>query len=293
MRRRFTGTLILLYALPWGLQCIVNTFMSVYVSSLPFSTEKTVGNVMAFGSAVTMLSQLVWSKIAYRCKNRFVLLFLSLLLIVLFCLPFLLVKMRLPLLYASVFLFYFCFMVHQPLLDAITTENAERLTLSFGAVRSFSTFGYALAGLICGVAGFAVAYLPALFNLINLVLNDSYEIGTGSEEGGMIAVLIYAAILLYGFAFADKNNKHYAMFICMTACALTCMILRQLVSGILERVSEYFAYAQMVVISNGTSSISKERDQVVFGIFIFCLCMVVAIYKTTYSELIPYNFFWQ
>jgi len=157
MRRRFTGTLILLYALPWGLQCIVNTFMSVYVSSLPFSTEKTVGNVMAFGSAVTMLSQLVWSKIAYRCKNRFVLLFLSLLLIVLFCLPFLLVKMRLPLLYASVFLFYFCFMVHQPLLDAITTENAERLTLSFGAVRSFSTFGYALAGLICGVAGFATA----------------------------------------------------------------------------------------------------------------------------------------
>ena len=64
MQKRFTGTLILLYTLPWGLQCIVNTFMSVYVSSLPFSTEQTVGNVMAFGSAVTMLSQLVWSRLA-------------------------------------------------------------------------------------------------------------------------------------------------------------------------------------------------------------------------------------
>jgi len=171
--------------------------------------------------------------------------------------------------------------------------HASAIVFSIVYVMAYATLDLKSMLLLCGVAGFAVAYLPALFNLINLVLNDSYEIGTGSEEGGMIAVLIYAAILLYGFAFADKNNKHYAMFICMTACALTCMILRQLVSGILERVSEYFAYAQMVVISNGTSSISKERDQVVFGIFIFCLCMVVAIYKTTYSELIPYNFFWQ
>ena len=174
MQKRFTGTLILLYTLPWGLQCIVNTFMSVYVSSLSFSTEQTVGNVMAFGSAVTMLSQLVWAKIAAGSKNRFRLLALSLVLIALFCLPFLLLRMSLPLLYVSIFLFYFCFMVHQPLLDSIATENAERLTLSFGAVRAFSTFGFALTGLVCGMIGFTsssdIFYYIAVISLISAAI---------------------------------------------------------------------------------------------------------------------------
>ena len=71
-----------------------------------------------------------------------------------FSVPFLTLTMRPVLLYVCVFLFYFCFMVHQPLLDTITTENAGKLTLSFGAVRSFSTFGFALAGLVCGIIGF-------------------------------------------------------------------------------------------------------------------------------------------
>ena len=157
MQKRLTGILILLYTLPWGLQCIVNNFMSVYVASLPFSTEQTVGNVMAFGSAVIMLSQLVWAKIASRSTNKFKILTLSLLLIVLFSLPFLYMKMNLPLLYIAVFLFYFCFMVHQPLIDSITAENADKLTLPFGAIRSFASFGFALAGLILGVVGFKSA----------------------------------------------------------------------------------------------------------------------------------------
>ena len=157
MQKRLTGTLILLYTLPWGLQCIVNTFMSVYVASLPFSTEQTVGNVMAFGSAVTMLSQLVWSRFADGSGNKFRILTLSLLLIAAFSVPFLTLTMTPALLYVCVFLFYFCFMVHQPLLDTIATENAGKLTLSFGAVRSFSTFGFALAGLICGIVGFTTS----------------------------------------------------------------------------------------------------------------------------------------
>lgn len=154
MQKRLTYTLILLYALPWGLQCLVNNFMSVYVASLPFSTEQTVGNVMAFGSAITMLSQLVWARIAYHSKNRFSVLTVSLLLIVVFSLPFLYMKMNLILLYVAIFLFYFCFMVHQPLIDSIASENTDKLVYSFGAVRSFSSFGFAVAGLILGVVGF-------------------------------------------------------------------------------------------------------------------------------------------
>ncbi len=157
MNKRLTWALLILYTLPWGLQCLVNNFMSVYVASLPFTTEQTVGSIMAFGSAVTILSQLVWAKIAYRSKNRFNVLALSFLLIVLFSIPFICLNMNLPMLCVAVFLFYFCFMVHQPLIDSISSENANKLIYPFGAVRSFASFGFALAGLVLGVVGFKSA----------------------------------------------------------------------------------------------------------------------------------------
>lgn len=209
MRRRFTGTLILLYALPWGLQCIVNTFMSVYVASLPFSTDQTVGNVMAFGAAVTMLSQLVWSRIAYRSKNRFKILTLSLILLVLFSTPFLFLEMNLPLLYASIFLFYFCFMVHQPLIDSIATENTGKLVLSFGAVRSFSTFGYALAGLVLGIIGYKsskdIFYYIAVLAGISAIISATAPKEQLSEQSKKER-----------FNFAGLFNKRFVCFLIYT-----------------------------------------------------------------------------
>ena len=209
MQKRFTGALILLYTLPWGLQCLVQNFMSVYVASLPFATEQTVGNVMAFGSAVIMISQLVWSRIAYRSRSKFSILSLSFFLLALFSLPFLFAKMNLLLLYLFVFLFYFCFMVHQPLIDSIATESADKLTLSFGSIRSFSTFGYALAGLILGVVGYTsstdifyyIVVLAALSAVISMIAPKEAPQKKQEKEP---------------FRFAGLFNKRYVLFLLYT-----------------------------------------------------------------------------
>ncbi len=209
MQKRFTGTLILLYTLPWGLQCIVNNFMSVYVASLPFTTEQTVGNVMAFGSAVIMVSQLVWSRIAYHSSNKFNILTLSLLLIALFSLPFLYLKMSLPLLYVAIFLFYFCFMVHQPLIDSIATENANKLTLPFGSVRSFASFGYALAGVIFGVIGYKssidIFYYIAIVAVISAVISMAAPKEKTAQQAQKER-----------FNFAGLFNKRFVLFLIYT-----------------------------------------------------------------------------
>ena len=90
MQRKISFSLILLYLLPWGIQCLVNNFISVYVISLPFSTEKTVGEVAAVGALVTVLSQFIWTRMADKTLYRGRVLAVSLILLtiasLLFCL---------------------------------------------------------------------------------------------------------------------------------------------------------------------------------------------------------------
>ena len=68
--KRVTFSLLGMYLLPWGIQYLVNNFMSVYVASFPFSTEKTVGEILGIGALVTCLAQAAWSYIAGKAKNK-------------------------------------------------------------------------------------------------------------------------------------------------------------------------------------------------------------------------------
>ena len=143
-----------------------------------------------------------------------------------------------------------------------------------------------------GASG-AIAILPFLFRIVNTAIHDNYELGDGSEEGGLFAVLIYVAIVLFGIVFADRENEHYPFFLCMGFIGLLCMILRLTSNGIIERIGFYFAFSQCVIISNSSVSITQVKLKAIMNILIFGLCMGVAIYKASYSELIPYLFFWQ
>ena len=81
MQKNLTFPLMMLYLVPWGIQCIIGNFMPVYVASLPFATEKTVGEVAALGAVITMISQVVWTKFADKSKNKNNVLVLSLILL--------------------------------------------------------------------------------------------------------------------------------------------------------------------------------------------------------------------
>ena len=148
MRKNLGISLILLYMIPWGIQCIIGNFMPIYVASLPFATEKTVGEVTALGSVVIMLSQLVWTKIADRSKNKNNVLALSLVLLAAFAGLFLIKGITKPLLFIFVILFFSCYMTHSSLIDIVVAENCHKTKHSFGWFRSFASFGYAFVGLL-------------------------------------------------------------------------------------------------------------------------------------------------
>lgn len=147
---------------------------------------------------------------------------------------------------------------------------------------------------IVGVsAAAAMALLPRLFAMVNFFINDSYEIGQGAESGGVVAVLIYIAILVFGMIFKDTEDRHYPLYIYMAIVGVMAMVLRNYASSIVERISSYFAFAQMVVISNSVRAMKNPGYEVLVNSAVALLCIFVALHKASYSELIPYLFFWQ
>ena len=135
--------------------------------------------------------------------------------------------------------------------------------------------------------------LPYVFNILNFMMNENYDMHSASESGGVIAVLIYAVIILFGLLFKDISDEHYALFLYSAIVAAAAMLLRNSVSGIAERISFYFAFGQMIVLPNSIASIKEPKIKLIINIVAVLLCFGVAIYKASYSILIPYTFFWQ
>lgn len=189
---KITIILGFLYLLPWGIQCLVNNFMPVYLAELPFATEKIVGYIMAFSSVVTVVSQMVWARIADKSKNKSKVLMWSLIGITCFSMLFTFKNISLPLIFVMIFLFYSCYMVHQTLIDTIAVENEKNLRMSFGGIRSFASLGYALAGFAFGLAGQksagAIFYYVAVIALCSAVFagvmpkSDNAYTNSGKEK---------------------------------------------------------------------------------------------------------------
>lgn len=158
----------------------------------------------------------------------------------------------------------------------------SKLRLTFRGVMTF----FVLAVL-------SVSMLPVLFRLFNQIMNDSYEIGATEVTGGVVAILIYVVIIIFGMMFIDTENPHNAIFIYMTILGAVCMIMRNTVSGIVERIADYFAFGQMVILANSTYTIRNPDVKVLVNYLAGALMLGVALYKASYSVLIPYTFFWQ
>ncbi len=215
-KRKTTLALSFLYLLPWGIQFLVANFMSVFVASQPFGTEKMVGYVISFGSVITMITQLVWAKIADRSKNKCRVLMVSLVLMGVFALLFIPKGMTVARLFVLVFLFYSCYMVHQPLIDSIAVENDDNLTMPFGKIRSFASLGYALTGFVFGFLSegsvnsmffyvAVLAFVSAVITLMMPVTGRAARSSTQEDVGfknvvnkNFVLFLIYSFILFMG-----------------------------------------------------------------------------------------------
>ncbi len=144
---------------------------------------------------------------------------------------------------------------------------------------------------VCVAIGWSI--IPKMFDLMNSFMNDDYAIGKLEEEGGIVAILIYVVIILFGLIFRDKKDEIHGMFIYMALVGAIALAMRISVSSIITRISFYFAFAQMVVLSNSISEIKDTNTRTIVSFLAAFLCFGVAAYKATYTSLIPYNFFWQ
>ena len=143
------------------------------------------------------------------------------------------------------------------------------------------------------LSSLAISFLPNLFVLINRFMNDSYAIGDSALSGGVVAILIDLVIIVFGLVYIDTDDPHYPMFLYMAVLTGICMIMRNTVNGIIERVADYFAFGQMVIFANGSHAIRNPNVKVFINYAAGLLLLGVAVYKATYSSLVPYVFFWQ
>lgn len=144
MKKRATILLVAIYLIPWGIQCIIQNYLPIYVNSLSFASEKTIGYVTALGAAITAASQLLWALLAKKARNKNNVLAISLAFLAVFSLLFAIKDVPELLFFVFVVLFYSVYMAHQPLIDTIASETYTQTKFSFGFFRSFASLGYAL-----------------------------------------------------------------------------------------------------------------------------------------------------
>lgn len=143
------------------------------------------------------------------------------------------------------------------------------------------------------LAGIFVLFLPSIFNLMNTLINDSYGTDQGSESGGVVAILIYLVSIVFGLFFQDRDDSNYPMFIYITIVAMMALVLRNTVNSIAERIGDYFTFGQMVILSNSIASLKDDKEKTMLVLFATLLMFGVAIHKASYSNLVPYIFYWQ
>ncbi len=145
---------------------------------------------------------------------------------------------------------------------------------------------------IVGVV-FVAGMFSTLLDMMNTIINDDYETGNGAESGGIVAILIYGVIIVAGVLFQGKNKKCYPVFLYMTIVGMIAMIMRNMTNVIMERISYYFAFGQMVLLPTAIQNCGDEKIQKYVNIIVGLLCIGIAFHKISYSVLIPYNFYWE
>lgn len=140
--------------------------------------------------------------------------------------------------------------------------------------------------------------LDRIFSVINFLINDHYSIGnTELTAGGGFTMAIYIVCIVVGIRLAKNTERNVDLFTMisffsyMTIISAVCFAMRYNVTTIMERVAYFFAFGEIVLISNSPKIIVKSQRKFV-RLVVITLCFFVAVHKATYSDLIPYNFFW-
>lgn len=146
------------------------------------------------------------------------------------------------------------------------------------------------------VAVIASMSMDTIFSVINTVIDDTYEIGDiDSSSGGLVSVAIYVIVLVATLVFYSKDSdedNNIQMFFYITLWGFIMFLMRYFANSIAQRAAYYYMFGQLVLLP----SIIKNklgREGALAGMLAVGLCVGIAVYKASYSVLVPYYFFWQ
>lgn len=169
----------------------------------------------------------------------------------------------------------------------------------FGVVYCFVFFKMNIKSYALVAVGAVTAMLiiDRLFAIINTIINDAYEVGTIDDtSGGYVTAIIYLLIILLAIIFLKEENldsPHIAFFFYMTLCGFITFAMRFSINTIVQRVSYYFMFGQIIMLPAVIKRVFVGNGRVLVTMASVLLCLGITAYKAGYSVLVPYIFFWQ
>ena len=129
-------------------------------------------------------------------------------------------------------------------------------------------------------------------SIANSMFDRTYTSTFGS--GGYVAAAIYVIAILTTLFFDDslKRNNKQTPLLYVLIIGFTAYILRYVGSGIAERLSFYFVFAQLALLPNA-KKIVVGKDRLLVRLGIVVLAVALMIYRLYGSGFTPYKFFWQ
>ena len=152
--------------------------------------------------------------------------------------------------------------------------------------KSYTFVGLASATVLAG-SGYIVEWSKVLFK------EETYT--TAAQAGGFIATAIYVLILVVSFIFATKKQKKeddFTLFFYITYMGFFSYLLRYVELAILERISYYFLFGQIILLPKILGNFDNKVRNIVKTIVII-LCVLLLAYRLSTSDLTPFVFFWQ
>ena len=150
---------------------------------------------------------------------------------------------------------------------------------------------YAFVGFCSVVVLLSSGYIVELSKI--LFKEETYT--DAAQAGGFIATAIYVLILVVSFIFATKKQKkdeEFILFFFITYMGFFSYVLRYVELAILERISYYFLFGQIILLPKILGNFDNKVRNIVKTVVII-LCALLLAYRLSTSDLIPYVFFWQ
>ena len=154
--------------------------------------------------------------------------------------------------------------------------------------------------LIFAVLAAMIAFrsLGWFFSIGNQIIEDHYAIGdTRLTSGGGFTLAIHIVCVMVGLLLAAQSKRNESVFTnisffaYMTIICAVCFAMRYSVTTIMERVSFFFTFGEMLLISKSTKLAVRSQRSLI-RLIVIALCFGVAVHKAGYSSLVPYRFFW-